>query len=1089
MVTGATVRVGVGTRFIYDGELAEVVDMATTQAGTEVVLKATRSGQFWRAAVRELLTSARARVVPDGPGPSAADLEVPASTTLAMLTAAERNETSRRAAHVREVLTGYRSGSADLAADWEPRALFAPELPLTRRYEAKAAELGVSLRTIKQWVADFRSGGEAGLARKSAKRVRPLGTVDDRWVDTALEVMAEHADQSRPSRTMVIARASARVAARFGPGVVQIPSRATAFRVLGELERRHPTFRLSTKRNRDIAARLARAYGKLRPARPGEYLLMDTTRLDVFALDPVTLRWVQAELTVAMDWYTRCITGLRLTPVSTKAVGAAATLYQAYRPRPAGKDWPAHAVWPEHGVPRSVLIDRAAITGPAAAAAGPAIVPETLVVDHGKIYVSDHLTSVCNRLGISIQPARLRTGRDKGPVERFFRTLREDLLQVLPGYKGPDVHSRGLDPESEAFFYLDELEAIIREWAAAVYHHRPHDSLVDPHLPALRMSPAQMFEHGVERAGYIEAPRDPDLAYEFLKTEWRTIQHYGAEVGGRRYNGPALNPYRNMTSPYPGTNGRWPVHTDPDDVTRAYFRDPHTRHWHTLWWEHASSLEMPLSEDALRFARRLAAARYTYPDDKIAVADLLERWNLGLGATPAERRMALRLSRDQSALIAGGEPAQPAVSDLPSVARVLASSAADEPPGLSEQVAETGDDETSDLEALGEDDLYADVLEDVTPVQAPAPSGNTQGRLDNLTLARKEGWQQFVYAAPRVQPEHLTRNGIGALGEAARQGYNQRRRDWHANLGPLKTPQLAALHEDLWDIVDSNAQDGDKAKGAVAIDAFPGLGKTTAVLAFAKYFHQREITTQGTHTPDGHDRWPVCRVGLTGNTGMRDFNRAMLEFFAHPGSTRGTAADFAHRALDCILSCQVRLLIIDDLHFLRWRATPAIEVSNHFKYIANEFPVTLLFVGVGLAERGLFSEGSSYSDAVLAQTGRRTTALDMRPFTVNTERGRREWRHMLVALEHRLVLVGKRPGMLADDLSDYLFARSTGHIGSLMTLINRGCQRAVRTGTEHLDEDLLDEVKNDAAAEKARRELQAALAARRITTKPARRTR
>ena len=31
----------------------------------------------------------------------------------------------------------------------------------------------------------------------------------------------------------------------------------------------------------------------------------------------------------------------------------------------------------------------------------------------------------------------------------------------LPGYKGPDVYSRGVDPESEAFFFLDELEDII----------------------------------------------------------------------------------------------------------------------------------------------------------------------------------------------------------------------------------------------------------------------------------------------------------------------------------------------------------------------------------------------------------------------------------------------------------------------------------------------------------------------------------------------------------------------------------------------------------------------------------------------------
>ena len=73
---------------------------------------------------------------------------------------------------------------------------------------------------------------------------------------------------------------------------------------------------------------------------------------------------------------------------------------------------------------------------------------------------------------------------------------------------------------------------------------------------------------------------------------------------------------------------------------------------------------------------------------------------------------------------------------------------------------------------------------------------------------------------------------------------------------------------------------------------------------------------------------------------------------------------------------------IDDLHFLRWRNSSGVEISNHFKYVANEFPVTLIFVGVGLAARGLFSEGSSYEDAVIAQTGRRTTKLDMRPFTV-----------------------------------------------------------------------------------------------------------
>jgi hypothetical protein len=225
-----------------------------------------------------------------------------------------------------------------------------------------------------------------------------------------------------------------------------------------------------------------------------------------------------------------------------------------------------------------------------------------------------------------------------------------------------------------------------------------------------------MFEHGMARSGYIEVPRDPDLAYEFLKTEWRTIQHYGVEIDGRRYNGPVLNPYRNSTSSYGGAvKGRWPVQIDPDDITRVYFRDPTDRQWHTLRWEHAPSLEMPLSEDALQFARRLAATKYTYPDDKIAVADLLKRWNLGLGTTLAERRMALRLSREQAAIDLPANPHEQAVSGLPSVARVLAAtadSAAEQAKQDDKMTAEMGDDDAADLEALEAEDFYADALED-----------------------------------------------------------------------------------------------------------------------------------------------------------------------------------------------------------------------------------------------------------------------------------------------------------------------------------------------------------------------------------------
>jgi AAA domain-containing protein len=135
----------------------------------------------------------------------------------------------------------------------------------------------------------------------------------------------------------------------------------------------------------------------------------------------------------------------------------------------------------------------------------------------------------------------------------------------------------------------------------------------------------------------------------------------------------------------------------------------------------------------------------------------------------------------------------------------------------------------------------------------------------------------------------------------------------------------------------------------------PGLGKTTLVLAFAWEFHRREITERGEFTAQGHERWPVCRVGLTGNTGMKELNRAVLGFFGHSGRTRGTTVELGHRALDCVLSCECHMLAIDDLHFLWWscRGGVGVGVGNHLKWIANGFPVTLLVIGVGLTEKGL----------------------------------------------------------------------------------------------------------------------------------------
>lgn len=69
---GAGTRVGIGTHFRYDGETVEVVEMAATAAGNEVVLKNARGGLL-RVSLKELLFSERAAIIPAQGGPDATD--------------------------------------------------------------------------------------------------------------------------------------------------------------------------------------------------------------------------------------------------------------------------------------------------------------------------------------------------------------------------------------------------------------------------------------------------------------------------------------------------------------------------------------------------------------------------------------------------------------------------------------------------------------------------------------------------------------------------------------------------------------------------------------------------------------------------------------------------------------------------------------------------------------------------------------------------------------------------------------------------------------------------------------------------------
>ncbi len=668
------ITIAVGESLFWGGEPVRIVEFD----GRSVAVRLA-DGRYARVGLAEFVSRARGL----DPIAETADLG------LAGLSAAEREQAADRAGHVREVLSGYAAGHAEHAAPGEPRPAYAPEVALKARYQAKAAELSVTMRTIENWVAAYTDGGEPALVDRRHHRGRS-SRVDPRWEAAVRAELAAGVLASTPTRDAVLRRIADRVERDHGAGVVPVPSRPTAYRRLAELSKGTNAVTGSSKGRRSIAERPQGTYGRLRATHPGEYLILDTQDLDIFAMEPVTCRWVGAQLTIAQDLFDRAICGVKVTPVSTKAIDVAGLLFEVVTGHGSGRP----ALGPTHGLPQRLVFSE---TGPDEPIWCP---PETLVIDHGKAFLSAHVIGVCARLGISIQPAQAHKPTDKPTCERFFKSLREGLIQHLPAYKGPDVHSRGVGLEDQAFLFLHELEDVIRDWIISVYHPSDHGGLAIADWPGVPLSPNDMFAAGIAKSGLLRIPATPELAYEFCRVAWRTIQHYGVEVDGHRYNGPALDGHRNQTSPYGGIfAGKWPIRVNDDDVRVVYFCEPDDQSWHRLEWEHAPMLNTPFSAEAARYARSLAAQTDRFADPHTALAEVLERWKTGAVTDRRERRMAARLAAERAALpgLAALGPAEPDT----------AAGATERPPLR----VVRGDDDTDDELADDVAGFYDDALE------------------------------------------------------------------------------------------------------------------------------------------------------------------------------------------------------------------------------------------------------------------------------------------------------------------------------------------------------------------------------------------
>lgn len=252
----------------------------------------------------------------------------------------------------------------------------------------------------------------------------------------------------------------------------------------------------------------------------------------------------------------------------------------------------------------------------------------------------------------------------------------------------------------------DGPAGLVTERPARAVLDRADPRWLDAARQVIELSPLEMLEHGITRAGPLMIPARPEMALEFLEVEYVTIQHYGVEIDTLRYNGGGLNGFRNRSSTVGGTHaGKWPVAVDSGDFSRVWFQDPRDFSWHQLAWEHAAALGRPFSREAAAYARKLAAGTHRFPDTRRALAELLDRWGAGLTANCTERRMAIRLAQERLRLSGDAAIGQKPAAELPAIQQVTARQRPG-PAGTAVEAAGGDDDEDGECDAVfpGEED-------------------------------------------------------------------------------------------------------------------------------------------------------------------------------------------------------------------------------------------------------------------------------------------------------------------------------------------------------------------------------------------------
>ena len=270
-------------------------------------------------------------------------------------------------------------------------------------------------------------------------------------------------------------------------------------------------------------------------------------------------------------------------------------------------------------------------------------IPDLLVTDNGKEFLSKDFTLACDSLLINIHQNRVETPDNKPHTERQYGTTNTELLNDLPGKTFSNYLQReGYNSSDEASLTLSEIKQIYLTWLIDIFHPRPNSRGTN--------CPNRVWKHAEKNWPPNEfLGTDEELDFYFTKLDKRMLRKEGIGLATELfYSSERLAEYRGkkgnhkVTIKYNRENMGfiWVL----DEDTESYFTVP------AIDYEYASTVTLWMHKKNLKIKQELNITEHNLDseiDAELRIDEIVDQSIQKKKTTITNKRRAARYQENE----------------------------------------------------------------------------------------------------------------------------------------------------------------------------------------------------------------------------------------------------------------------------------------------------------------------------------------------------------------------------------------------------------------------------------------------------------